>query len=348
MFAMWMSGTVQFTRRGVDRNSRVLFAVAAVLTALFIGMRYDVGGDWWAYQQIYNTIYFQPFGDALTLSDPGYAALNWLCGQAEIGIWAVNLVCGVLFMAGVGRLASRQPNPWLAVLVALPYLVIVVAMGYTRQAAAIGIISYGVADASERKLMRMIGFVAVAALFHKTAILMLPIIVAPVATRNLLLGAVGAAAFALLFLLVLGSASERLVTSYAQSNYDSQGAAIRIAMNVLAAGFLLALRNRMGFTPYQRSYWTYNAILALLSIIALLSLSASSGVDRLSLFLMPLQMVALSRLPFSVTANGRPSIPLLLGVIGYSFAIQFVWLNYADNAKSWLPYAAAFTQVDGS
>ena len=33
----------------------------------------------------------------------------------------------------------RQPMPWLGLLVAIPYLVIVVGMGYSRQAIALGL-----------------------------------------------------------------------------------------------------------------------------------------------------------------------------------------------------------------
>lgn len=338
IYGVWTAGAVQYSRSKSRRTNGALFAAAAVLTALFIGLRYDVGGDWGAYQQIYDDIYFQPLVASLSLTDPGYAVLNWLFGRAEIGVWAVNMVCAILFMGGVGRLAARQPAPWLAIVVAVPYLIIVVAMGYTRQAAAIGLICFAVADASEHSLKRMVICVTIATLFHKTAILMLPVMLAPVATRKPLIGLIGCVMFAVLFLVFLRGASDKLVTNYAQSNYDSQGAAIRIAMNVLAAAVLLLLRDRMGLTTYQRSFWTYNALLALVSIPALLSLSASSGVDRLSLFLIPLQLVALSRLPTAWARTSATSAALTFGVIAYSFAIQFVWLNYATNSMSWLPY----------
>lgn len=343
LYAMWTAGTVQFSPERAGKNSRTLFAVAAVVTALLIGLRYQVGGDWNAYLGIYNSIFFQPLPTSLTLTDPGYALLNWIFAQANIGVWAVNLVCAVLFMAGVGRLASRQPNPWLAVLVAVPYLIIVVAMGYTRQAAAIGIVCFGIADASERHVVRLVAFVAVAALFHKTAILILPVLLLPIVTRNFLLGAIGAFVFALLFGFVLQGATDQMIASYAQSNYDSQGAGIRIAMNVVAACVMLIFRDRLGFDSFARSFWTYNAILALLSVVALFSLSASSGVDRLSLFLIPLQIVTLARLPY---LTARPSVVILLGVLFYTFAVQFVWLNYATNADSWLPYSAVFAPAD--
>lgn len=338
IYGMWTAGALQYSRSRFHRNSNTLFATAAVLTALFVGLRYEVGGDWGAYQAIYNGIYFQPLAESVRMTDPAYAALNWLFGKMEVGVWAVNLVCAIAFMAGVGRLAARQPAPWLAVVVAVPYLIIVVAMGYTRQAAAIGVVCYGLADASERSLKRMVICVAVATLFHKTAILMLPVIIAPIATRKPLVGLFGCVAFAVLFLVFLRGNSDQLVASYAQSNYDSQGAAIRIAMNVLAASVLLLLRDRMELTLYQRSFWTYNALLALISVPALLSLSASSGVDRLSLFLIPMQLVAFSRLPTAWGRTPATSATLTFGVIAYSFAVQFVWLNYATNASAWLPY----------
>ena len=338
IYGVWTAGALQYSRAEFRRSNRVIFIIAAIVTALFIGLRFEVGGDWGAYQGIYNDIYFQPLGPALELSDPGYAALNWLFGRMDVGVWAVNLVCGILFMAGVGRLASRQPAPWLAIVVAVPYLIIVVAMGYTRQAAAIGVICFGLADASGRSLRRLVICVAVATLFHKTAILILPVMLAPIMTRKPLVGLVGCVLFVVLFLVFLRGASDQLVTSYVQSNYDSQGAAIRIAMNVLAAGVLLLLRDRMELTPYQRSFWSYNALLAFVSVPALLIASASSGVDRISLFLIPLQLVALSRLPMAWAKSPATRATLTLGVVAYGFAIQFVWLNYATNADAWLPY----------
>lgn len=335
---MWAVGAMQYSRVGVHRHHRLMFTVAAIITVLFIGLRYQVGGDWITYLGMYNDISFQAFIPALSLTDPGYATLNWMFGRADIGVWAVNMVCAILFMTGVARLASRQPAPWLAIVVAVPYLVIVVAMGYTRQAAAIGLICFGLADASERSLRRMVICVALATLFHKTAILMLPVMIAPIATRKPLYGLIGCVLFVALFTFFLRGTSDQLVTSYVQSNYDSQGAAIRIGMNVLAAVVLLMLRNRMALPPYQRSFWTYNALLALVSVPALLAFSASSGVDRLSLFLIPLQLVAFSRLPLAWGGTRATSASLTLSVIAYSFAIQFVWLNYAANARSWLPY----------
>ena len=346
LFGLWLAGSLNFARSSRSRIGQTLFAVLCVLTALMIGLRYQVGGDWNAYYLIYANIYFQPFFTALDFSDPGYAALNWLGAQVNTGMWFPNLVCAILFMGGVGRLAARQPQPWLAMLVAIPYFVIVVAMGYTRQAAAIGIMSFAIADANENNLKRTIIIIAVAALFHKTAILMLPLALGPIALRKLATAVFGGFAFLILFVLLLQDQSDALITNYVQSNYDSQGAAIRIAMNVLAGGVFLLLRKRMGLDPYQQTYWTLNALLTFLSVIALVNVSASSGVDRLALFLIPLQMVALSRLPQALSSTDKPVISAVFGVILYAFAIQFVWLNFATNANSWLPYSSTIVPIE--
>lgn len=338
LFVLWSVGAVQAQRRH-ERDPRGLFFVVAVCTTiLMIGLRFEVGGDWGSYERIYNDIFFLSLPAALKTTDAGYALLNWLGAQTELGIGLVNVCCAALFMGGFAKLAWRQPNPFLAVLVAVPYLIIVVAMGYTRQAAAIGVICFALADASERRLIRMVMLIGIAALFHKTAILILPIALIPIFRRSVVLGSLGAVLFAVLFVLFLRDTSDTLVTNYVQSTYDSQGAAIRVAMNVVAAVLFLLLRKRIDMPSFQKSYWTTCAILAIVSMVALATTSASSGVDRISLYLIPLQAVFYSRLPYLLGQRGRAVPSILIGVIAYSFLVQFVWLNFADNANFWIPF----------
>lgn len=339
IFAIWGLGAIQFARKNAIRGDKVLFAIAMALTALMIGLRFEIGGDWAPYLEIYELIYFQPLFEALRLSDPGYALLNWMAAKVDWSMWFPNLACAALFCVGLGRLARDQPNPWLAVLVSVPYLIIVVAMGYTRQAAAIGILCFAVVGASDRNILRLVGFAAVAALFHKTAVLMLLVMLAPIVARRFLIGVIGTLMFGVFFYFFLGSVTDRLVTNYVQSSYDSQGAAIRVAMNVVAGTLLLLLRGKMGFDPYQKTFWTINALLAAVSAVALSILESSVGIDRVALFLIPLQIVTFSRLPYALSSTRDKPLPsIILAVMAYSFAVQFVWLNFADNARSWVPY----------
>lgn len=339
LFGIWAVGAIQFARKHAIRGDKFLFVVALLLTAGLIGLRFEIGGDWHQYLELYELMYFQPLFEALRVTDPGYAFFNWAGAQVDWGVWFPNLVCALIFCIGLGRLAKDQPNPWLAMLVAVPYLIIVVAMGYTRQAAAIGILCYALVGASERNIIRLIVSAAVAGMFHKTAVLMLLVLLAPVISRRFLLGAIGTLMFAAFFYFFLSSVQDRLVTNYVQGSYDSQGAGVRIAMNVVAGAVMLFFRARMGFNPYQKTFWTINALLSVVSAIALYYLESSTGVDRIALFLIPLQIVTFSRLPYALSASREKALPSLIFVVmAYSFTVQYVWLNYADNAKSWVPY----------
>ena len=132
----------------LGRGARFL-PFAALVPALMIGFRYAVGTDWGAYVAIFREIQRSDLGFALVRIDPAYGALNWIAGQLGAGLWLVNLVCGLLFMFGLVRFARAQPNPWLAVAVAVPYFIIGVGMGYSRQAVAIALSMAGLAAISK-------------------------------------------------------------------------------------------------------------------------------------------------------------------------------------------------------
>lgn len=142
-------------------------AVAAIFTVL-IGLRYEIGADWWPYVEHYERATGNSFRDGLETSDPGYAALNWLSAQVSGDIYLVNLACGALLMAGVITFARRQPLPWLALLVAVPYMIIVVGMGYTRQSAAMGFVLLALVALTDGRLLRFAVLIACGALFHKS------------------------------------------------------------------------------------------------------------------------------------------------------------------------------------
>jgi hypothetical protein len=172
----------------IGAQSAPLLFVAALLIAAMIGFRYEVGGDWNTYKEIYSEISYFKLMEAIAYGDPGYSLLNWMAVQFGAGIWFVNLACGLIFTWGLVRFARRQTNPWLAVLVGIPYLVIVVAMGYTRQGVAIGLLLAGLSVLDRSSFVRFGFYILLAATFHKSAIVVLPL-VALASSRNRLVTA---------------------------------------------------------------------------------------------------------------------------------------------------------------
>jgi hypothetical protein len=316
-----------------------LFVFVGFLTMLMIGLRYEVGGDWTRYAELLETARMLDLGESLALQDPGYALLNWVVGKTGLGIWAVNSICAMLFMWGVVRFARRQPNPWLAVVVAVPYLIIAVAMGYTRQAVAIGIVLAGLSSV-DRGMVRFAIYLGFAVTFHKSALAVLPLVALSSPQRPIVTALILAGSAVLLYYLFVEASIDRLMNNYVESGYASQGAGVRVSMNLPPAALYLLFRRRFSFAPAERRLWRNFAFAALAAALILVFTSSTTAVDRLALYLIPLQMVVLGRLPDAFPQNGRSDIKVTLLVVLYSALIQFVWLNYAANVEAWLPYRA--------
>lgn len=308
---------------------------AGLLIAAMIGFRYHVGGDWWTYQRYFKFAQHATLGQLIALNDPGYQFLNWLAQRLGGGVWLVNLICGVLFSWGLVRMVRTQPFPWLSLLLAVPYLVIVVAMGYSRQGLAIGILMAGLASLQRGgSIVRYAIYVGVAALFHRTAIIGLPLVLLG-AQRNIVMNVlVVLAGTALLYDVLLASSIDHFVDVYVKRDAASQGAAIRVAMAMVPATLFLLFRRRLGFAPAEALIWRNFSYAALAVLAALLLTSSSTVIDRLALYLLPLQLAVLPRITGTLVSVRFGK----LLIIAYAFAIQFVWLNYAAFSQLWIPY----------
>lgn len=317
----------------------------ALATALMMGLRYEVGGDWYSYLLMYDLMQLLSSDQLFDYYDPGYAVVGRLSDILGLGIYGVNIICGMIMAFGIAYFCRRQPNPALTFLVGIPYLIIVVGMGYTRQGVAIGIIVAGIAGVSERTILRTILIVSVAALFHKTALLVLPFIMAPILRRNLLYAVVGSIVFAGMFYVLLADSADQMVTNYVDSGYASSGAVIRVMMNVIPALLALLFRRRLGFTGYQSDMWSVFAIVSLLLVPLVLVANFTTAIDRMALFLIPLQIAVLPRIPYIFGHRKALSAQLFLAICGYSAAVQLVWILFADNSRYWLPYRIAIFQL---
>lgn len=340
LFSLFAAGAVQYNRTEAEhrRSSALMLGLVALVPIVMIGLRYQTGADWEPYLYIFQEIGYMDVGSALTYDDPGYSFLNWLAHIVGVEIWAVNLVCAAIFGWGLVVFARHQPNPWLAMVVAIPYLVIVVAMGYTRQAVAIGLIMAAIVGWERGQLIRFGFYIVLAATFHKTAVLALPLI-ALSSARNRALGAIVVVLFGfILYRSFLSESVDRLVTNYVEAEYSSQGAAIRVGMNLVPAVIFLAFQRRFELNPDEQRMWRYFSLATLGTVALLILLPSSTAVDRIALYLIPLQLFVFSRLPMVFREGPRANGQMVLVVLAYSALIQFVWLNFANHAEYWVPY----------
>ena len=79
-------------RRLVRPEQRLLWWFTAAFFTVMIGLRYEVGGDWYHYADSMYAVASSGLSNALQFGDPGYYAMSWLVAQLGGGIYVVNLL----------------------------------------------------------------------------------------------------------------------------------------------------------------------------------------------------------------------------------------------------------------
>lgn len=309
---------------------------------LAIGLRHQVGGDWYNYFSYLEESRGLTISDIWQREDPAYWLLNLLSLEAGWGIVGVNLMSGFVFSAGLVLFCRSCPRPWLALAVAIPYMVIVVAMGYTRQSVALGLAMVGFVALERKRYVRFLLWTVLAATFHKSAVLLIPI-AALTATRNkLAVAGIALITAAAAYNVLLAEYAERLLINYTDEVMTSSGALIRLAMNAVPAAIFL--RHRGFFREELADYklWYLLSCIAVGMFVLYFFVPASSAFDRMGLYLIPLQLVVFSRLPDIRSRSRAITRKKVLTVVGYYALVLFVWLNFAVHARYWVPYTMSF------
>lgn len=311
--------------------------IPAIVIVVMIGLRREVGGDWWNYLDTFNYIKLAGFDLAMTRTEPGYAMLNWIAARFGWGIWFPNLICAALFTWGLISFCRIQPNPWLALVVALPYFIIGVGMGYTRQSAALGFVMIALVEYIRGRTPRMVIALALAPLFHSSALVVVLLIAIASVRQGIGTWALVIMLGAFLYVQLSGEIVGLLIT-FSEHIYIATGAVPRLLMNVVPALIFFGFRHRFATTPAELRLWTVFSLATFGTVALMFVVSSTTVVDRVGIYLIPLQMFVLSRVPV-VFGSGRRqnTLPLAL-IIAYSLSVQVVWLDFGTFSKPWVPY----------
>jgi hypothetical protein len=226
----------------------------------------------------------------------------------------------------------------LAIAIAFPYLIVIVGMGYTRQSAAIGLVMSALVYFVRKRNLQFIILVLMAALFHKSAVIF----------TGLLFFAGEKFSFfrllmALMFSFLMGvifiaESLDYMLKHYVLEDYNSDGAGIRLLMNALCSLALLIRLDQFNFLDGAKALIS---ILAKFSIFMFLLLFFGIGevlLDRLSLYLLPIQLIFFAGLSKSLNLPSTQELIADCLILLLYAIIFYVWLNFASHAPFWLPY----------
>jgi hypothetical protein len=314
----------------------VAWGILYTALVLIVGLRHQVGGDWDTYLGYFQEASIATLTESLAIhGDPAYYALNWILSNSGFDFWTLNLICASIAVGGLMSLSKEQPNPWLAICIAIPYAIIVVSMGYTRQSVSLGLICFAYKSVEKKLPYRFISYVLLASLFHKSALVVLPFFVFALARANIL-RSFGMAMLIMLALFDFISTSlYGRVETYISGELESSGALVRILLLLPASLLLITSGKKLKLSVESLGLWKTLALIAVLCLV--LVQDFSTIVDRFALYLIPLQLVCYSRL-YLLASSGALRLTINSFLIAFYSLTLYIWLQYSLWSRYWLPY----------
>jgi hypothetical protein len=332
-----------FARSNINNfESRLLFYSFAIFLTLFVGLRYEVGVDWDNYLiQLDNgdevRFGISPGGISLGGKDPGYAILNWIAIQLGYGIWFVNLISSFIFFVYLFKFAKKLPNPWFVLTVSMPYLVIVFSMNYTRQSIGFAFLLAALIVLEKEKIKHFIFYILIAALFHKSALVLiaLPLFLK---NRNRLFTILSVLVVATLgFFAIWAESYDALFNQYIVEEMSSSGANIRVMLCAIPAIIFIIMRNKLEILDIRKKIIFIFSLVSLCFLTLVLFTPYSTAIDRLALYLIPIQLYVYSYIPKLFFSPAGKYISLIIISVVY-FSLLVVWLLNSEYAEYWIPY----------
>lgn len=321
-------------------EAKVLYIVFLAFLCLMTGLRYEVGGDWENYLNIYD--YFKGVNiiEALTITEPAYGLLNYIGQLLDFkSIIFVNTICSIFFYSFFYKFSKKIENYWIPILVAFPYLILVVSMGYTRQSVAISFVSLAILYGLEKKIISFFLFSILGILFHKSAIIVFMFLLLLLNLRYLnstwIFILYSLSSFICMSGLVYySSLSGDNIYTNQSSEVSSSGAVFRVAVHFLALFFYVLYRKKIVNKFINYRIFDYMSLLII--FVFLLAIPFSTLADRFNLYLIIFDIFVFSYLFSNISISSRKI--MILTIIFFNSLMLHIWLNFGAWSHAWLPY----------
>ena len=224
----------------------------------------------------------------------------------------------------------------LILIIATPYLIHVVLLGYIRQAIACIIFIYSLQYLVKKQFKSHILWIIISSILHISAVVNLYLIILYNKNRFI---------YYLPFLLIFGYFYYKI--NFDQINHIlyfyvgegkhlvSYGALIRWFITVIPSIIFIFYSTKLSKNESEKKVYFLMSILVIL-LLPLVIIN-STVADRLIIYLMPIQLLVFSRLNL-IFKSSIHKYCINIFVVFYYNAINFVFIAFADHSISWLPY----------
>jgi hypothetical protein len=328
-----------FVSRGDDSLRKALYYICLLGLFFFVGFRYEVGCDWTGYLSIFNVARYRTMAQTtLQSSEAAFWAINKLLNDFELEYPYINVIASAIFFLGLHALAKRQPDPFGVLILAFPVLILNLAMSGIRQAIALGVLCLAYNAFVDRRLVRYVLFVMIAASFHTSAIaffMLMPFVRGEFSRQRIALGILFLLPGA--YLLSTSEAMDFYTRRYVGTATEAFGGPFRTGLLALSGIVFLLFLDRKWKAQSVLDYKLVKISSYMMAAAFPLSLFSSVMGDRFGYYLYPVQLMILARLPNLVKGPYTTIVAFAPYAVGV--AVLATWMGLSSLfAKCYLPY----------
>lgn len=320
----------------------LLALMFGMFLVFFAGTRYYVGCDYVGYLLRFERIdSFWSWAELFAREEPGFNGLMSAVKNSGIDYGGFILVMSSIYVFCMLRFSSLALSPLKFLVLALPVLMIQLGMSGMRQAMALGFLMLSfVSFTNEKKVMTAI-WIVIAAQFHTSAIVFLPM--AFLAGKHLSLKRILAGLIVMgpivVFLIQdrLGVYSDRYIEQIHGEN-SASGAWFRYAL-VLLPFIMLAVWYRQVEERFPRHIELLRLFMLITFFLAPVGFLSSVALHRLVFYVMPISIITLLCVTDTLAHMSRYRLfPLSFPFVMYG-AYILVWFSFSSKASScYVPY----------
>ncbi len=324
--------------------------IASIVLIIFLGARYEVGGDWVGY---YFLLQSSAQGQYFNASEPFFLLITKISLLFPTAyqyltlntLLAMSLIGCLLYIKQLNIKNNFYSLTKLTVLI-FPIFIFLLGTGYLRQAVACALFVPVLHFAKQLEYKKSLGLVLLSLLFHKSALIFL---IAPFLTylqnQNCTLRQINKKYYIYIFLFISVCLAFTLkwASAYTNQSMNSYGVFIRyIYITLLGVPLLIIFKNQLiqFFLKYKIQ------LIILFTTTMFISYHFSTFIDRLLIyFIIP---VAYYSLKYSQDSQNKNLIrAYFVLMIAINFIYTFAWLKFSYwGPLKWLPYQNYFFNIN--
>lgn len=249
-------------------KSKVFLIFCLIQMSLIIGLRYEVGADYYSYENIYRKINSaSSIWNIQANVEVGYLLLNRILGIMGISYYGLNLC--MAFMTHyfvIKAIAKAAIDPFLGIYMYISFFFFYHSMNQTRQGLAMAIGLYAIVHLfSDDKNKGFILFVVLGSLFHMSVLILLPLVFLKkvvISKKIMLIYILGTFGIGYGFNLLFKLVSYTKYAVYINSSYNVQGlASSRINFIIRFVMLLLVLYRFKSLEDSNRKNILYHMVI---------------------------------------------------------------------------------------